>query len=46
MMQMIERPVGDVMILDLHGRMAAGAAEIGLCDKVRSVLLGGYRSCS
>jgi anti-anti-sigma factor len=43
MLHMRERPTGDVMILDLQGRMASGAAETALGDKVRSVLLCGYR---
>ena len=43
MLHMIERPIGDVMILDLHGRIASGPAEIDLGDKVRSVLLCGHR---
>ena len=43
MMHVIERPIGDVMILDLHGRIASGPAETDLGDKVRSVLRCGYR---
>lgn len=43
MLHMTERPVGDVMILDLGGRIASGPAEIDLGDKVRSILLCGYR---
>ena len=43
MMQMTERPVGDVVILDLHGTIAPGLAEVGLGDKVKSILYGGCR---
>jgi len=40
---MTERPVGDVMILDLHGTLSPGVAEVNLGDKVRSILYSGHR---
>jgi anti-anti-sigma regulatory factor len=40
---MDERPVGEVMILALTGRIATGADELALGDKVRSVFYQGYR---
>lgn len=43
MLRMTERQTGDVMILDLHGRIAAGTPEVELRDKVRSVLYRDYR---
>jgi anti-sigma B factor antagonist len=43
MLRMTERPVGDVMILDLHGTLSPGVAEVNLGDKVRSILYSGYR---
>jgi anti-sigma B factor antagonist len=43
MLRMTERPAGDVMILDLHGTMSPGVAEVNLGDKVRSILYCGYQ---
>ena len=43
MLRMTERPVGDVMILDLHGTISPGPQEVNLGDKVRSILHCGYR---
>ena len=43
MLRMTERPHGDVMILDLDGRISPGPKEVNLGDKVRSILCCGYR---
>jgi len=43
MLRIEERPVGDVMILDMRGTIAAGDAERNLRDKVNRVILRGYR---
>jgi anti-sigma B factor antagonist len=43
MLRMSERPVGDVMILDLHGTLSPGVAEVNLGDKVRSILYCGHQ---
>ena len=43
MLQMKERPSGDVMVLDVRGSIASGAPEVEVGDKVRSILFRGYR---
>jgi anti-anti-sigma factor len=43
MLRMRERTSGDVVIVEISGRIAAGAAETEIGHKVRSVLFRGYR---
>ena len=43
MLQMQERPSGDVMILDLRGNISAGVPEVEIGDKIRSILFRDYR---
>jgi anti-anti-sigma factor len=43
MLTVSERSTGDVVILDLTGRVAAGAAALEVGDAVRRVLVRGYR---
>lgn len=43
MLLLKERISGDVMILDVCGTVAAGAPEVELRDKVRSILYRGHR---
>ena len=43
MLEVSERSTGDVMILDLAGRVAAGAAALEVGDAVRRLLVRGYR---
>jgi anti-anti-sigma factor len=43
MLRIKERPSGDVMVLDLRGRMTTGVPEIEFGNTVRSVLFRGYR---
>jgi anti-anti-sigma factor len=43
MLLLKERILGDVMILDVRGTIAAGAPEVKLRDKVRSILYRGHR---
>jgi anti-anti-sigma regulatory factor len=43
MLRITERPVGDVMIIDLLGTVEPGAGEFGVGDAVKSVLRLGYR---
>ena len=42
-MQITERVVGDVMVLDLKGRVTLGEGDELLKDKVNSVVNQGYR---
>jgi anti-anti-sigma regulatory factor len=43
MIKMNERPMGDVMVLEVSGRIAAGAPEVEFGNAVRGILLRGYR---
>jgi anti-sigma B factor antagonist len=42
-MQITERPVGDVMVLDLKGKITLGEGDEQLKDKVNSLVNQGHR---
>ena len=43
MMQIEERPSGDVMILDLKGKLTIGEGDELLKDKINSLIQQGHR---
>ena len=42
-MELSERRIGDVVIVDVSGRITLGEGDLALKDKVRSLLEQGYR---